>query len=640
MIREDGSENLTFWELAERTGIEIPMLQRDYAQGREGKERIRSAFLQALAEAVDGVPVELDFVYGSRKDGALQPLDGQQRLTTLFLLHWYAARKEGHLKGGVKRTLKSFSYKTRTSSRDFCQLLVDAGVPEWDGIGPLGAAIEDAVWFCPWWRKDPTITSMLTMLDAIHGVFAAKDGLWGSLVEEDRRTISFNYIELEHFGLSDDLYIKMNARGRQLSVFECFKAGLEKRVEAGHWDRDRALTETFAYRIDTAWADVVWDGGSDIGRFDEVFTRLICSSALAALALGGGSSDEREKRIQELFQDQTAILPEDFQQEGYEYLRRSLDLYCDGNNRKLSPVIPFWSYLPQGQSFFSLLRRAGQMTYPQRVLLFAQNAYLMDHRSDASSFDNWMRVIRNVVHNSAIDSSGPFIMALNLVAELAQGSGDIYGFLAGAAISSNFASRQVKEEVLKARLMAAYPEHAGAIFEAEDTNFCQGEVAYLFDCIGYRAAGDPFDAVRFAKLTAVVRRHLSDEDVGNDFRRGLLTVGDNRFYHYWWSWAYAVDAHKHRLVTDTKDLKKNLAVYSAYLRNLLMQLIDTDLPELLANYTPPASMPLWKQELIQDGTYLDRYCRSHYIAVPADESCCWLLQVGRPRDLTSCKKLQ
>lgn len=79
----------------------IPLIQRDYAQGRIDKDinRVRSRFLQALYRAVTGDPITLDFVYGDiDEEGTMTPLDGQQRLTTLFLLHWYAAKKEKFLK--------------------------------------------------------------------------------------------------------------------------------------------------------------------------------------------------------------------------------------------------------------------------------------------------------------------------------------------------------------------------------------------------------------------------------------------------------------------------------------------------------------------------------------------------------------
>ena len=74
------------------TSIEIPLIQRDYAQGRTDARAsdIRERFLDVLHEALtEGRDVGLDFIYGDVEDGTLRPLDGQQRLTTLFLLHWY-----------------------------------------------------------------------------------------------------------------------------------------------------------------------------------------------------------------------------------------------------------------------------------------------------------------------------------------------------------------------------------------------------------------------------------------------------------------------------------------------------------------------------------------------------------------------
>ena len=85
----NGSAGSTSASLAVEA-IEIPVLQRDYAQGRsiEKIARIRKDFLDVLHDAlVNDASVTLDFVYGDIVRGKLTLLDGQQRLTTLFLLH-------------------------------------------------------------------------------------------------------------------------------------------------------------------------------------------------------------------------------------------------------------------------------------------------------------------------------------------------------------------------------------------------------------------------------------------------------------------------------------------------------------------------------------------------------------------------
>src|SRR5437899_2960282 len=112
--------------------IEVPHFQRDYAQGRENDavRQIRTDFLDVLHTAIGGddpAEVGLDFVYGGVDEGTLRPLDGQQRLTTLFLLHWYIASRCGHL--ADDHGWKRFSYATRQSARMFCERLVEAPVP-------------------------------------------------------------------------------------------------------------------------------------------------------------------------------------------------------------------------------------------------------------------------------------------------------------------------------------------------------------------------------------------------------------------------------------------------------------------------------------------------------------------------------
>ena len=81
--------------------IQIPIIQRDYAQGRGDDEinEIRNNFLETiLSNLLQEKTLHLDFVYGSIKPQTdktvFVPLDGQQRLTTLFLLHWYLGKKE------------------------------------------------------------------------------------------------------------------------------------------------------------------------------------------------------------------------------------------------------------------------------------------------------------------------------------------------------------------------------------------------------------------------------------------------------------------------------------------------------------------------------------------------------------------
>ena len=48
----NGDEKITFWELLDECSIEIPVIQRDYAQGRENVSDIRKNFLESIKNAL------------------------------------------------------------------------------------------------------------------------------------------------------------------------------------------------------------------------------------------------------------------------------------------------------------------------------------------------------------------------------------------------------------------------------------------------------------------------------------------------------------------------------------------------------------------------------------------------------------
>ena len=154
--------------------IEIPIIQRDYAQGRREQENLRSNFVNYLIKSLtDQTPIELDFIYGNiREDtdtkspnhtiNTFIPIDGQQRLTTLWLLHWFLSVKENRLRE-ISIWMKKFSYETRPSSHDFCQRLLTEQFSEKE-LAQIDRFIRKQSWFDNEWNNDGTISGMLRML--------------------------------------------------------------------------------------------------------------------------------------------------------------------------------------------------------------------------------------------------------------------------------------------------------------------------------------------------------------------------------------------------------------------------------------------------------------------------------------------
>lgn len=115
------SEQLSLNGLLEKYHIiRIPIIQRDYAQGRIQETQVRKSFLNQLKAVLSDTSahLDLDFVYGNGQPGNhFIPLDGQQRLTTLFLLHYYLSRRDEASRSDFRSRFGE--QKVIPSNRDF-----------------------------------------------------------------------------------------------------------------------------------------------------------------------------------------------------------------------------------------------------------------------------------------------------------------------------------------------------------------------------------------------------------------------------------------------------------------------------------------------------------------------------------------
>ncbi|MDR1760789.1 MAG: DUF262 domain-containing protein [Fibrobacter sp.] len=660
-------DELTFWQLLAKTSVEIPIIQRDYAQGRENQQKIRDKFLKALYEALTENPVELDFVYGSKENGILQPLDGQQRLTTLFLLHWYVATKESKLDESAKIQLAKFTYETRTSSREFCKELVEKGIIYGQLLevdkekniteeNRFSKTIKNTAWFVATWEKDPTISAMLRMLDAIHAKFKSDIAdLWEKLTDE--QAISFLYVKLENFGLSDDLYIKMNARGKQLTPFENFKSQFEKHIEINKFEKNITNSEEqFAHKIDTVWTDLFWKYRGDDGLIDNELINFLAGVAISYYAEKYDSSQKEEVKNRMQFlanppKDEKGkpslpdIAPEDFSTKGaFQYLVDCLKVY-ENNHKAKTNTTPLWSYCDK--TLFEDLINVSDATQQRRVLFYAQTEYLLKNQTfSQSSFNEWIRVVRNLVENAYSDNWNidNMINLIRLVHSWSDNSNDIYSFLSTLNISKvSIAKEQVKEEIEKAKIILENQDNKQIIQATEDMNFCKGKIDFALYCIDYDIDNKPiassFDKEKLKKIYDVFEKYLLGDDVSNDFRRAFFTIQNNDFYDYWpTSWLFAVDEPKRKIIENINDLKnyfvfrgKNNCNISknnlAYFKELILQLSTKDIDTLISDYilTPNfANLPNWKQRIIKEKNLLD-HSKKHYIAIKRDDSCCWLI---------------
>lgn len=647
---------LSFWSLLSDIDINtitIPIIQRAYTQGgREEDSKIEEKggkFLNRLLEALENKskPILLDFIYGSKIKKQFFPLDGQQRLTTLFLLYWYIAQKENRLDNNVISTLKKFTYKTRQSSRYFCEHLCQYTVSS-NRKEKLSDTIKNEKWYISYsWNADPSIRSMLKMLDKIDIALKNNDSLYWDILTTDIENcpITFFSTSLEELNLTDDLYIKMNARGLELTDFEKIKAGFNQKIDNENWDKDKGITEKFSFKIDTIWTDLFWKHKGINEIVDSMLVNFIAGIAINnnALQYSSNQKNDIEKQIAELTNDATKVNQDYFNDHGYEYLVKCLDIYTIYNNDLVKSNTDLWDYIDKTlfEDFIvdkpNFKRRIDYYTYAMRVLFFAQTEYLLNNTFEQTKFDDWMRVVRNIVENSTVDSASTFISAITLIKELSVGSSDIYSYLVTETIKAGYGKKQIEQEIIKARIILSNPNvNKQIIFDTEDTNFCKGDIDFVLYCINYDINNiSSFDAERLTKLKDIIKDELDiNEKMTDDFKRAFLTIKDNDYYNKnWFSWSSSFECHKRYLLDKNSDLVSYFAkskdfTIKNYLKDLLTQrMITKSFADIADAYSIPNGLPKWKAKLIKGEK---KIYEATYILIPDDNSYCLLAWQQRP----------
>ena len=553
-------------EYSDAISFEIPIIQRDYAQGRsdERSKEIRKTFLGSLIAAVENYPqknIELDFVYGKRNKNKVYLLDGQQRITTLYLLHWYLAQRLQ--KPSLLKDV-ALSYRVRQYADEFTQKISDESTQIDFSSSIPSQAICNCTWFFDAWKHDPSVKGMLNTLDTIHKLLKDKEindeRYWLPLEEG---AVTFYWLDLEEHQLTDELYLKMNARGKQLSNFENFKASLVKRVADNGWEENIDEKDSFSFKMDTIYTDLFWEYRGEVNVIDYEVTNFFAGMAMIGYALKE-NSEAQQKRIQELFNNPLSVRVEDFEKSDFERFTSYLDFYSAVE--KILIETELWKYYNTDNKrglFEEFIKDENKgtekkydgATYSQRVLFYALSELFMEAKDKNNISEDFIRVVRNIVENATIDSAQTFVYAIKLMSELLEGVQDIYWYLCKTAIQSNFASYQVTQEKQKAERIVANPEWKDVIWEAEDHPMFKGDIGFLL-------LETENDLPLFKKRYEVAKEMFDVEGVKGKYRENALLIRAlvSRFDNWYLFWSRLVfdsstETWKRILRTDNRWVK-------------------------------------------------------------------------------------
>ena len=476
------------WKLLQNHEVVIPNFQRDYAQGRDGKSDLRKRFLEQIKTNLESHnlespnPLTLDFVYGTKNEkGQIEPLDGQQRLTTIWLLMWYAVYLNYDANKDKLATLSKFSYETRDSSKSFIEWLCDDGEKEFfkqettetptTESPSLSSRIQNCSGFHAVWRQDPTVQSILRMLsgtkdknDGIEQVFNECKNLNNLFSDGNKNPIQFYYLDLDGIKQSNDLYIKMNARGEQLTGFENFKAdlvsyfrkdnNLAKYVEPGN--SDYILSQW-----DVDWTDLFWKNRNDvvndkdekqenekqeekvvIDKIDDLFFTFLKRFLLNAYLVKNGEEKQDSPVVSMLMKDEqgeytsfelySKLIAAQIGQIKHildlliskEVLISKEDNFVYTTIKDEIGKIPLlankgYNLLPRYKKNKKKELEIDSISFQERVLMYGVCQYLAYTKNfDKTVFAHWLRVLGNLVYYNEIATYDSFVSRLRFVDEV------------------------------------------------------------------------------------------------------------------------------------------------------------------------------------------------------------------------------
>lgn len=491
--------------------IEIPILQRDYAQGRAAQNNLGTLnakganFLAFLTGALErGTQQELDFIYGSceirdeqnANDKTFLPLDGQQRLTTLWLLHWYLAQTNNKMDEWQNKLAK-FTYATRTSARDFCKHLVKLRL-DVEQLKSPSETIKGYLWFTSAYASDPTIDAMLRMLDAIAKQFEERVGQLGlQTVMERLDNIVFRVFDIGTYGFSDELYIKMNGRGRALSAFENFKAdflGYLKKQEGFAGE-----VSEVSKKLDHAWAEMAW-GAKQNEDFDKRYIRLF-KRYLYNLWMINHLSNREDKTPD--------VLTNTFSGEGYVNFAPYADLLNKSEGEEVRKMCKFFDFLVSEQEkeyqkylFAPWEKETSEYPYMMdkmdkdvsmvdRLTLFALSEYVANSKTSNLSLENfaqWMRIVHHLLADPQLRTYRVQLDYMKAIQTLAEYAHEIESYLKGLDITSLDFSKSIKKRLEHEKEKLDYlDKHANrreALLQLEKHGCLKGQVKFALDFDG------------------------------------------------------------------------------------------------------------------------------------------------------------
>ena len=509
---------MTFCELIGKYSIFIPKIQRDYVQYRKYNEVNLDGLIKKLVKSVinGAEELNLNFIYGYNEKTKIAPntvyedtlnvfipIDGQQRLTTLFLLHYYVFSKSDK---GVDKLKNKLIYDTRESTNDFIKLLLAKKADIFDcPDGKIDEKIKNYSWYCSEWDYDASIKSMLLVLKKIEEEFKNKTkeefNQYAEKLLGNKCPIKFMLMEID-VKYGNELYIKMNARGKQLTSFENFKADLLGYLK----NKDKNLANDIANGLDGAWQNeffTLWkedfknDLGGEMAYIDLFFKKFFHYFITNWYLLNAtGKNDEKWNKIKNIDADSSFfntykdvfIDNEKKLEECIKNLSKTFKHLCNlknGQNELFNKILSDIFSIKDDEPKTKKNNRF-DLWMPQRAFLYALYCMERDVGKSEDFFEDYWRITENLINNAEIDDIDSLCACLTwfedgALFEKIRQYNHTKGNYARNCWGNALRGLQIYEEQEKSELRRKSDDWKKIIQEAEEMPYFRGEIYFLLE---------------------------------------------------------------------------------------------------------------------------------------------------------------
>ncbi len=626
---------------AENRKIVIPDMQREYCwpntiSPNNGKTLVENFLIGLLENNIDRIRLGLLYGYEGPQDH-IQLCDGQQRLTTLYLLVGVVYRK---LTGNdpSRQTMRNIlisdfelhqddreprlQYAIRESTLFFLRDLVYFYfLCSDENIIPEGTEhIRQQNWFFSEYELDPTICNMLTGIDIMTGLLNQHDtGKLERLTNMLTEGISFLLFDMQDRQHGEEQFVVLNTTGKPLTITENIKPVLLGHLINETNDKFAPKTPLQHYSdLWEKWEHFFWINRnkghhiSDNGLnefFRWVFILEHSASIHPTSSESGKLTDAQQALRQETFnfsslRDDKNELIDCVEQyfTALEKLSRH-SFIRDHYLFKKTPLsqVDCFEFLPVLLFAYLFPDINVQDRALLRVIKFFESRAKIENinRNCITLVFDALELIRILKMHNETDIAQIINFSDDVSITLL--SPEEY-FKFGAFLKAD-QTREALEEI---------------VWKAERLKCCKGSIMYLFDVMELDITSETpaLDIIRLSELTGILENSL--EKPGDLLRRALLCRGD---YAISDGYTSTLQAYRYSL-GNNPDFFRTIVQNksdgkSEYVIDLIKHLLDNKetkpqslYQKLIDDYKPPASpLSVWERArmaMIKDESHLNR----------------------------------